>query len=119
MIEKAPELILTKDSRTEELRYIEDLKKYVAQKKKEQRDFSKYLKISNSNGRQAQILYWIQKDHTRFLTVKEIETIFFITNQTARTDLEGLVDLGFLTKIAVDKKSSHYWKSDDFDELSS
>ncbi|WP_366511953.1 DeoR family transcriptional regulator [Maribacter sp.] len=59
---------------------------------------SKFIQLPNINERQAQILYWIKKDKNRFFTVKEIETIYSITNQTARTDLEELVQLQFLKK---------------------
>jgi len=96
---------------------FEDLKKYIAKKKKEQRDVSKFLKIENVNERQAQILFWLEKDGNRSFTVKEIETIYSITNQTARTDLEELVARKFLKKVAIDKKSFNYWKGDKFDKL--
>ena len=73
------------------------------------------MKLENINERQAQILYWIEEDSNRFFTVKEIETIFKITNQTARTDIEYLVEKRFLKKIKVNKKSFNYWKGEDFD----
>jgi Fic family protein len=94
---------------------FEDLKSYIAKKKKEENKLSKYLKLENINERQAQILYWIEQDNDRFFTVKEIETIFKITNQTARTDIEYLVEKRFLKKIKVNKKSFNYWKGEDFD----
>lgn len=96
---------------------FEDLKKYMSKKKKQQKDLTKFLQLSKINERQAQILFWLEKDATRSFTVKEIENIFSITNQTARTDLEDLVDEGFLKKIALDKKTSNYWKGEDFDFL--
>lgn len=94
---------------------FEDLKNYIAKKKKEENKLSKYLKSENINERQAQILYWIEEDNNRFFTVKEIETIFKITNQTARTDIEYLVEKRFLKKIKVNNKSFNYWKGEDFD----
>lgn len=94
---------------------FEDLKSYIAKKKKEENKLSKYLKLENINERQAQILYWIEEDNNRFFTVKEIETIFKITNQTARTDIEYLVEKRFLKKIKVNNKSFNYWKGEDFD----
>ena len=96
---------------------FEDLKTYVAKKKKEENKHSKYLKIKNINERQAQILFWIEENENRFFTVKEIENIYGITNQTARTDLEELVEKEYLKKIAVNKKSSNYWKGKKFDSL--
>lgn len=93
---------------------FEDLKSYVAKKKKEENKLSKYLKVKNINERQAQILFWLEEDENRFFSVKEIEKIYSITNQTARTDLEELVKKGYLKKIAINKKSSNYWKGDNF-----
>ncbi|WP_339142812.1 Fic family protein [Croceitalea sp. MTPC5] len=96
---------------------FEDLKDYIAKKKEQRKDLSKFFKINGINERQAQVLFWLEKDSNRFFTVKEIETIFSITNQTARTDLEELVEKGFMKKIALNKKASNYWKGDDFDRL--
>jgi Fic family protein len=94
---------------------FEDLKNYIAKKKKEENKLSKYLKLQNINERQAQILYWIEEDSNRFFTVKEIETIFKITNQTARTDIEYLVEKEFLKKVSINNKSFNYWKGEKFD----
>jgi Fic family protein len=94
---------------------FEDLKSYIAKKKKEENKLSKYLKLPNINERQAQILYWIEEDSNRFFTVKEIQTIFKITNQTARTDIEYLVEKGFLKKVSINNKSFNYWKGENFD----
>jgi Fic family protein len=94
---------------------FEDLKDYIAKKKKEENKLSKYLKLENINERQAQILFWIEENSNRFFTVKEIETIFNVTNQTARTDIEELVEKHFLRKISANKKSYNYWKGEKFD----
>jgi Fic family protein len=50
-------------------------------------------------------------------SVKEIENRFNISNQTARTDLQGLCTLGYLEEIGLNKKSKGYTKSDQFDHL--
>jgi Fic family protein len=94
---------------------FEDLKIYSAKKKKEENKLSKYLKLKNINERQAQILFWIEEDHNRFFNVKEIENIFNITNQTARSDVEELVEKDFLKKVSINKKSFNYWKGEKFD----
>lgn len=99
------------------MRAFEELKTYVANKKKEQTKLSKYLKLENINERQATILQKIEDDENRFFTVKEIENTFSVTNQTARTDIEELVDREFLKKVAVNKKTYNYWKGDKFDEI--
>ncbi len=96
------------------LRAFEELKTYVAKKKKEQTKLLKYLKLSGVNERQAVILQKIEDDNNRFFTVKEIENTFSVTNQTARTDIEELVEKGFLKKIPVNKKTFNYWKGEKF-----
>jgi len=95
---------------------FEDLKVYISNKKKEESQFSKYLKVPNLNERQAQILFWIEENPNRFFTVKEIENIFSVTNQTARTDIEDLVSLDYLKKVSINKKSFNYWKGENFDK---
>lgn len=94
---------------------FEDLKDYLSKKKKEENKLNKYLKVSNINERQAQILYWIEEDANRYFSVKEIENVFSVTNQTARTDIEELVDQDFLKKVSINKKSFNYWKGEKFD----
>lgn len=98
------------------LRAFEDLKKYVAKKKKEEMNLLKFLQEPEINERQAEILYKIEKNATKSFTVKEIENTYSVTNQTARTDIEELVEKGFLKKVAINKKSFNYWKGDLFDE---
>lgn len=95
---------------------FEDLKKHVAKKKKEEAKLSRFYSLPNINERQAQILFWIKKNENRYFSVKEIQTTFSITNQTARTDLESLVDRNILKKININKKTANYWKGDDFDK---
>ncbi len=95
---------------------FEDLKKYVAKKKKEENKLFKFYKEPNINERQAQILFWITENENRHFSVKEIENIFSITNQTARTDLESLVNMNILKKIHVNKKTANYWKGEAFDQ---
>ena len=94
---------------------FEDLKDYLSKKKKEENKLNKYLKVSKINERQAQILYWIEEDANRYFSVKEIENVFSVTNQTARTDIEELVTQDYLKKVSINKKSFNYWKGEKFD----
>ncbi|MDC8002230.1 Fic family protein [Aequorivita todarodis] len=95
---------------------FEDLKEYVAKKKKEANNLAQFYKEPNINDRQAQILYWIKENPNRNFTVKEIETVFSVTNQTARTDLESLVEKNILKKVKINQKTANYWKGDSFDK---
>jgi len=51
------------------------------------------------------------------LSVKEVENRFSVSNFTERTDLEGLVGLGYLSELQINKVKRNYIKSDKFDSL--
>ncbi|MCB0444467.1 MAG: DeoR family transcriptional regulator, partial [Gelidibacter sp.] len=85
-------------------------------KKKESYNMAQFYKEPSINERQAQILYWIKENPNRNFTVKEIETVFSVTNQTARTDLESLVEKNILKKVKINQKTANYWKGDSFDK---
>jgi Fic family protein len=93
------------------------LKVYINRKQKEVFQAAKFLKIPNVNDRMAQILKIVHDDSERILNTKEIESRFDISNFTARSDLKGLVDLGFLEIIQVNKKKQNFIKSKDFDKI--
>lgn len=95
---------------------FEDLKEYIAKKKKEELNLAQFYKEPNINERQAQVLFWVMENPNRNFTVKEIETVFSVTNQTARTDLESLVDKDIIKKIKINQKTASYWKGDSFDK---
>jgi Fic family protein len=98
------------------MKAFEELKDYVANKKKEENKLLKFLQFEGINERQAEILHKVEKKSTKYFTIKEVENIFSVTNQTARTDIETLVERGFLKKVAVNKKTYHYWKGEKFDK---
>ena len=98
------------------MKAFEDLKEYVAKKKKEENKLLKFLQFEGINERQAEILYKLEKKGTKSFTIKEIENTYSVTNQTARTDIEELVEKKFLKKVAINKKSFNYWKGEKFDE---
>ena len=51
------------------------------------------------------------------LIPKELATQFNITTKTARTDLQDLVEMGYLLATNINKRAMGYIKSDRFDEL--
>jgi Fic family protein len=96
---------------------FEALKEHIGRKQKEVVQSAKFLKIPQVNDRMAQILKIIHDDSDRVLNSKEIEKRFDISNFTARTDLRGLVNLGFLEIIQVNKIKQNFIKSKDFNEI--
>jgi len=107
---------ITYHIKTMEKAYIA-LKEYINRKQKEVFQAAKFMKIPSVNDRMAQILKILHEDSERILSTKEIETRFSISNFTARSDLKGLVSLGFLKVIQVNKKKQNYIKSENFNEI--
>ena len=93
------------------------LREYIQRKIEEKRRVNDFIKIDNVNERQALILKWVYEEPSLILSVKEIETRLTVSNQTARTDLQRLVDLGYLINIPLNKKTQAYGKSEQFDVL--
>jgi Fic family protein len=96
---------------------FEALREYIQRKIEEKKKVTDFIKIDNINNRQALILKWVYEKPSLVLSVKEIETRLSISNQTARTDLQGLVDLEYLEAILLNKKTQVFSKSEKFDDL--
>ncbi len=75
---------------------LEDLKKYIRKKTDEKQNTLALIRYTDYNDRQVILLKDILLDNTVYFTVKQVETRFKISNQTARTDLQLLVDKGIL-----------------------
>lgn len=96
---------------------FEALKEYISRKQKEVIQAARFLKIPNLNERQAQIIKLLYDDPDRILNSKEIENRYQTSNFTARNDLKGLVNLGFLEIIQVNKIKQSFIKSAQFDRI--
>lgn len=96
---------------------FEELKNYLKRKTEENSSILMLANIKGINQRQAQILKIVNENANVCLSVKEIENRFSLSNFTARTDLEGLVNLGYLKEIQLNKVKRNYIKSEFFDSL--
>ena len=96
---------------------FDSLREYIQRKIEEKKKITDFVRIGNVNDRQALILKWVYEEPSLVLSVKEIETRLSVSNQTARTDLYGLVELGYLEAIYMNKKTQVFGKSKGFDEL--
>lgn len=83
---------------------------YIRNKNKEQLTFVNFQNEKNITLRQAEILHWFQANPALMLSIKEIENRLQISNQTARTDILGLVKLTYLKEILINKKEKRYIK---------
>ncbi len=96
---------------------FDSLREYIQRKIEEKKKITDFVRIGNVNDRQALILKWVYEEPSLVLSVKEIETRLSVSNQTARTDLYSLVELGYLEAIYMNKKTQVFGKSKGFDEL--
>ena len=96
---------------------FEALKNYIQEKQKNHFKIARFIKIPNINERQAQLLKLVHDNPEIVFNTKEIENRFNVSNYTARTDLKGLVELGFLEIIPVNKVKRNFIKSTHFNEL--
>ncbi len=102
--------------RTMDLAY-KGLREYIQRKIEEKKHISEFIKMDGINERQALILKWYYEESSLLLTVKEIETRLAISNQTARSDLQGLGQMGFLIPVKMNLKTQAFTKSESFEEL--
>ena len=71
--------------------------------------------IKNINERQAHILKMIQEKPSSIFECKNLINILGVSIKTVRSDLEGLVTLGFMTTVPLNKRLVGYIKSDSFE----
>ncbi|MDR3273520.1 MAG: Fic family protein [Flavobacteriaceae bacterium] len=93
-----------------------ELKQYLKRKTEESNSVSLLAHIKEINIRQAQILKILTEKPNSVFTIKEIETRFRVSNQTARTDLTELKKLCFLSEIQINKRKAAFIKSAEFEE---
>ena len=96
---------------------FEELKKYLQRKIDEQQNILRFVGILNINERQRYVLKTISDSKRTIFTPKELATQFNISTRTARTDLQELVDMGYLGTTNLNKRAIGYIKSTKFEEL--
>lgn len=102
--------------KTMDLAY-EALRKYIQRKIEEKKYITNFQRIPHINERQAEILKMYYDEANLILTVKEIETRFMVSNQTARTDLLQLVKNEFIEIIQANKKKQIFVRTHKFEQL--
>ena len=96
---------------------FEELKKYIEKKIKEKKKLSDFSRIPNINSRQAFILKWILDDPDDVFTSQELVTRFGVADQTARNDLQKLIDLGLIERVLVNQKQQNFIRSKNFENV--
>lgn len=92
---------------------LDDLKKYIQRKTEEKKNVMQMLRYSFFNERQIALLQEMIRDQSIYFTVKQVETWFSVSNQTARNDLNELINTGLMEQRHTGKKM-HYFPVKDF-----
>ena len=85
----------------------DELNDYLERKAKERTSVSAYVQ-QGLNDRQASLVARLKNRPESVVTVKEYESLYAVSNQTARTDLYGMASLGWLTEIALNRRKSGF-----------
>lgn len=93
------------------------LRVYIQRKIDEKKYVTNFQRIQNINDRQAEIIKWFYDEPNLLLTVKEVENRLLISNQTSRTDLQQLVEFGFIEQIEINKKKKAFVQSNNFEKI--
>lgn len=96
---------------------FEELKKYLQRKIDKQQDVLRFIGITDINERQRYVLRTIAENKRTLFTPKELATQFDISARSARTDLQELVKMGYLSTTNLNKRAIGYIKSDQFEAL--
>jgi Fic family protein len=96
---------------------FEELKKYLQRKIDEQQNVLRFISIANINERQRYVLRTISESKRTLFTPKELATQFDISVKSARSDLQKLVDMGYLSATNLNKRAIGYIKSNLFEDL--
>lgn len=96
---------------------FEELKKYLQRKIDEQQNIFRFEGISHINERQRYVLQAIYDSKRVLFTPKELATQFDVSAKSARTDLQELVKMGYMTATYLNKRAMGYIKSDQFERL--
>lgn len=94
---------------------FEDLKKFLQRKIEEQQNIYQFIEISDINERQRYVLKTISENKRTLFTPKELATQFDISTRTARSDLQELVEMGYLRTTNLNKRAIGYVKSEFFE----
>jgi len=96
---------------------FKELQNYIKRKTEAKRTATTFLRIGNINERQAEIIKIYYQNPKEMLTVKDLEARFLITPTTAKSDIVGLLKIGALTEISLNKVKKGYIKGERFDTL--
>ena len=92
-----------------------DLKKYLERKSKERLSSLELRQFVGINERQAHIIQIAMKHPTTIFISKDLQIELGVSVKTIRSDLEGLVKIGLLKALPMNKRLIGYIRTDDFE----
>lgn len=92
-----------------------ELQRYLERKSKEENALLEF-RIPGINERQAHIIKTVSCKADSLLISKELERDLNVSVKTIRSDLEGLVELGLLDRIPLNRRLVGYVKSSSFED---
>lgn len=95
---------------------FKELQSYINRKNRERDAAQQYLKLGGLNARQAEIIKLFVDNPKSMITVKDLQARFNISPSTAKSDLIGLIQSGYIVEIQLNKIKRGYIKSEGFDE---
>lgn len=93
---------------------FEELNNYLERKAKENAAILEY-RIPGLNERQIQIVKICAEKPNSMFTSKDLETRFNVSVKTIRSDLEGLVSVGLMETVPLNKRLTGYMRSKNFE----
>lgn len=91
-----------------------ELQIYLERKSAESNALVEFKNINGINERQAHILKMLEEKPNSIFECKNLINVLGVSVKTVRTDLEGLVELGFMIAIPINQRLVGYAKSDLF-----
>lgn len=95
---------------------FKQLQSYIKRKQEEKKAANTFLQLGDINDRQAQIIKMFVDNPKEVITVKDIQTKFFVSATTAKVDIMGLVNRGLINEFAFNKVKRGYVRSEEFEE---
>ena len=95
---------------------FKQLQGYLKRKQEEKKAANTFLQLGDINDRQAQIIKMFVDNPKEVITVKDIQSKFYISATTAKGDIMGLVDRGLINEFAFNKVKRGYVRSNKFEE---
>lgn len=95
---------------------FKQLQGYLKRKQEEKMAANTFLQLGDINDRQAQIIKMFVDNPKEVITVKDIQSKFFISATTAKVDIMGLVSRGLINEFAFNKVKRGYVRSDKFED---